>query len=114
MNKNPINLRAKFLLQQVKQTPDPSMLYLLQLAMWALATGEVKVDWVQNKNAAGELRDLLDQMLGMNPEKIMDLLTKQGPDEWTPWITLPEMTQLRTAAETAQYLMERMASALEM
>lgn len=40
-NKSPVNQAAKKALRQVKQTPDPEDLYLLQLMRWGLEKGKV-------------------------------------------------------------------------
>lgn len=42
-NEDPLNQSAKKALKEVKESPEPSLLYCLQLAEWGLKSGQVKV-----------------------------------------------------------------------
>ena len=51
-------------------------------------------------------------MMSKNPEKTMTILTKEGPDKWTPWINAKELNSYDDPVGAAVYLIEALQAAL--
>ena len=66
-NKSRLNQLAKKALQKVKESPDPSLMYALQLAQWSLESGKLEADL--------QLRDNLESFLYLwEPKQVQELL----------------------------------------
>lgn len=65
-NEKYLNQRAKSAMEEVGERPDPSHLYCLQLALWAIESGEATTD--------KKIENLLYQMLGDKPSHVMNML----------------------------------------
>jgi hypothetical protein len=73
-NQHELNQLAKKLLKDVKQRPEPNMLYCLQLAKWGLESGKVE-------SLRDGLRENLESLLfEWSPEKAQKFIL-QGDEE---------------------------------
>ena len=118
VNKMPVNQIAKHLLKRAEQKPDPDLIYLYQLIEWGLDSGKVEVNDPENKDHGTS--DLLEMAKNLaypkNPQKAMDFLMKEGPDEGDPaatWVDVRELAKQKTPLEAAEYLAERLLSAVQ-
>lgn len=112
LNKQPVNQLAKRLLRQAKQKPDPDLLYLYQLPKWALENGEVKNQEAGSPHANEDLLGAVERLLLLNPQKAMDFLLREGPEEGSPWVKPVLLAKLKKPADAAAYLLDRMKAAL--
>ena len=116
LNKRPISKVAKRFLQQAKQKPDPSVLYVYQLMEWALSTKKIEIEEVANQYATTDLLEVVRKLMYLaNPERALDFLTKEGPDPGNPqatWVDPKELMRQKTPEEAAAYLAEALWEAL--
>ena len=112
LNKQPVNQLAKRFLRQARQKPDPDLLYLYQLPKWALENGEVKNQEAGSPHANGDLLGAVERLLLLNPQKAMDFLLKEGPEEGSPWVKPVLLSRLKKPADAAAYLLDRLKAAL--
>ena len=71
-NALPINQEAKRALEQAGERLDPTILHLLQVASWGLENLPVPDQY------RGRMREVVDQLTGLEPEKAMALLLELG------------------------------------
>ncbi len=98
-NDDPINQACAVHLRSVQRAPDPTYLYWVQLCAWAIDTRAVR----PSQAASADLRPLLEQLPGWNPEYAMRILAPERDDE-----IYPELKNLtgRTPVEVAHSLLE--------
>lgn len=115
LNKLSISQKAKALLKKAKVTPDPSMLHLIQLLVWGLQSGQI-ISMEKGRESPAKTDFLLgvaEKLLyEVEPQRAMDLLLKEGPDEGEPeetWVDLKELDKVEDPAKAALML----ADALE-
>lgn len=132
LNKLPVNQYAKVLLKKAGVDPQPDALYLLQLVEWGLKKGAVSVapvypqwfppvgakpNWEDQEDQ--KRRDFLEIVVRLydlkHPQKLMDLLLKNGPSDFPeeePWVDPKVLARKRSPEEAAQYLAENLQAAL--
>jgi len=78
-NRRPLGQKAKELLQQAKVSPDPQVLYVLQLAQWLLE-GDNKgfLPGLQERRHAHLLEEYVNQLSDLDPKKVLKRFL--GPD----------------------------------
>lgn len=77
-NREPLNKKAKEFLREVKEVPDSSTLYCLQLALWGVEKGGLDIDY--------RVKDSLPVLMSEPPELMMQklrgyLMYSDDPDE---------------------------------
>ncbi len=92
LNSQPLNQEALKKLQELQLKPDPSSLYLLQLAEWGLEKLKLSGPWAQNQN------DLLEQVRVMygwkNPEQyLLNPEDGQQPQNTSPQSLASELVE---------------------
>ena len=108
VNNHPLNQRAKKLLKEAGQYPDPYLLYAAQLIRWGLDSGQV---------LAAEDPELLDQgadqLLAANPRRGLAFLM-DNPEGGSPDETMVHWTELNglSPMEGAVLLAEALNQAL--
>lgn len=117
LNSQPINQLAKKLLKKAGVNPDPDIIYILQLMEWGLTDGGLEVEDVTNKYAHSDTLAIIEKlMFSDNPEKFMDWLTKEGPDEGSPeytWIDPVYFAKQKEPEDAAAYLIDCLRSAIQ-
>ena len=111
-NKHLVNQVSKMLLRKAGAKPDPDLLYLYQLAKWALESGEVKAQEAGSPHANEDLLKAVEGLLLLNPQKAMNFLLKDGPEGGSPWVQPTILARLKKPAEAAAYLLDRLKAAL--
>lgn len=106
LNNLPINQESKRLLEQAGETPDPSLLYALQLIQWAILEGKHGLP----RAVKISLRGHVESLLVMDSKRVMDFLT-QGDDPDEVRLTAEELLGA-TPEEAAETLIEALHSAL--
>lgn len=128
LNKLPVNQYAQMFLKKAGVVPHPYGLYLLQLVEWGLRNGVVSVIPVYpiymppvgarpkpEDHDAQNRRDFLEIVERLywlkRPEKLMDLLLKNGPTNFPedePWVDPEELARKKSPEAAAQYLVENL------
>ena len=92
LNRRPLGQKAKELLQQAEEYPDPDGLYILQLAQWLLK-GDNKgfLPGLQERRNAHLMEDLVNQLwdrppmrahkLFLNPDYQLQRLQREGEEQ---------------------------------
>ena len=111
-NKHLVNQVSKMLLKKAGAKPDPDLLYLYQLAKWALESGEVKAQEAGSPHTNEDLLNAVERLLLVNPQKAMDFLLKEGPEEGSPWVRPVLLAKPKKPADAAAYLLDRLKAAL--
>jgi hypothetical protein len=78
-NSLPLNQLAKRALQSVKESPDSSDLYLLQLVWWALDKGKLSLDGPLSQQST--MREFLEAFPGWKPEIVMQVFLENSLQE---------------------------------
>jgi ATP-dependent Lon protease len=98
--------------QKAKVTPDPSMLHLIQLLVWGLQSGQI-ISMEKGRESPAKTHFLLgvaEKLLyEVEPQRAMDLLLKEGPDEGEPeetWVDLKELDKVEDPTKAALMLAE--------
>ncbi len=74
-NRHPVNQASLVCLKKVGQDPDPNSLYALQLAQWALESGELEA-------GNPDLKENVDQLLTeWEPKEALKMLTLNADQE---------------------------------
>jgi hypothetical protein len=103
VNQQPVNQHAKALLQQVGQKVEPSLVHLLQLLQWALASGEVVVC----PNFYPSITENVEAMAGWAPQNALAFLLGQTTDEEA--VSEAEVLQEGDPVSLAAFLLETLA-----
>lgn len=113
LNKHPINQIIQARMKQAKVKPDPDFLYLLQLPAWALRTGKVEVQDATNPHAQVDLLEVVEKLLLVDPQKVMELLLKQGAEpEGDRWVEPKIVARIKDPVKVAMYLLDRIQALL--
>ncbi len=118
LNKMPINQVAKRYLLMTDQKPDPDGgLYIYQLMEWALANGILEFHDPTGRRTSSGMLEFIQSIMGIggNPQRAMDFLTKEGPDEGDPtatWVDPREFLKMGTPEDAASYLIDCLFQAL--
>jgi hypothetical protein len=117
LNRQPVNQICRRLLEKARVNPDPGVLYLFQLVKWGLNTGKVELDDQGNKYTNLDTSRAAEMLMyETNPQRAMDFLLKEGPDEGAPaetWVKTRLLAKQKTPAEAAYYLADSLRNAVE-
>ena len=109
-NNHELNQMCKAGLRKVKQVPEETDLYWLQLVDWARESGELKINHP-------DMVVFLDLLLRQKPKVVMDFLTKENPeDEEDDEVLVAEQKDwnpVDLAAKILDHLDSRMSAELE-
>lgn len=102
-NKEPLNQKAKEFLKQVKEIPDDTGLYCLQLAIWGVEKGGLEIDYrvkeslpiLWDKEPPDQMMRKLEQVNPKNdPTELLDLLNGHKTPEDLAWSVLDRVREL--------------------
>lgn len=102
-NREPLNKKAKEFLREVKEVPDSSTLYCLQLAQWGLDKGGLEIDYRVKESLPilmSEPADLVMKKLegylmdSTDPNDFLDLLNGHKTPEDLAWSVLDRARDL--------------------
>ncbi|MGQ9824191.1 MAG: hypothetical protein ACUVSK_04225 [Desulfotomaculales bacterium] len=119
----------KVILKKAGVDPQPDALYLLQLVEWGLRNGVVSVvpfnpvrtGWEgprpdPEEQDRRDFLELVERLYGLKrPERLMDLLLKNGPTNFPedePWVNPKVLAKLKSPEDAAQYLAESLQATL--
>jgi len=101
-NYDPLNQLAKKYLRLEQQVPDPSSLYLIQLAQWGLDHGKLKLpsdEWRATVQAS------LENLLTWDPEKALTYLRDNPDDKQSPLLTKRQLRKAMSAKQAARVVL---------
>lgn len=102
LNKLPINKAAKIHLAAIEE-PDPTQLYLLQLARGAVQI--LGIEGVRKEHKREDLLEFLDVLVQVEPENVLDMFLrglKASPDyPQPPFLTAQELEETKEPREAA-------------
>ena len=103
-NREPLNKKAKEFLKQVKEIPDDTGLYCLQLAIWGVEKGGLDIDYRVKESLPilwdKEPPDLMMRklegylMYSNDPTELLDLLNGHKTPEDLAWSVLDRVREL--------------------
>lgn len=102
-NREPLNKKAKEFLKQVKEIPDSSSLYCLQLALWGVEKGGLDIDYRVKESLPILMSEPPDQMLkklegylmySADPDELLDLLNGHKTPEDLAWSILDRVREI--------------------
>lgn len=103
LNKLPINKAARIHLAAIEE-PDPTQMYLMQLARGAVQV--LGMEGVRAEHKRADLLEFLDLLDQMEPEVLLDLFLrgpKASPDyPQTPFVTAQELEEASGPKEAAR------------
>lgn len=116
LNSLSVSQLARLQLKKAEAKADPSLPYLLQLVEWGLASQKAVLHRPGYQNPEVGFRNLLDHLMLQKPEWTLNLLLNEGPDESDPkekWLDPLELRRQKLPQEAAQYVLDRLVSALD-
>jgi hypothetical protein len=100
-NMEPLNSKAKEFLKQVKEIPDETGLYCLQLAIWGVEKGGLEVDSRVSENLPtlmqeppGVMMKRLEMFDPKTPDEYLDLLNGHKTPEDLAWSVLDRVRDI--------------------
>ncbi len=99
-NYDPLNQLAKRYLRLEKQSPDPSALYLIQLAHWGLDALHLK-----NKMWQSDLRQSVESLLTWDPEDALTYLRDNPDDPHSPLLAKRLLRKAMSGKQAARVIL---------
>jgi hypothetical protein len=72
LNSHPVNQKARRMLEEIGELPDPTSLHCVQLALWGIEKGGLE--------AQPMLAETVSAMAGWSPERLVNFLLPGRPD----------------------------------
>ena len=71
LNSHPVNQKARHMLEEIGEQPDPTCLHSVQLALWGIEKGSIEAEPM--------LVETVSAMVGWSPERLVNFLLPGRP-----------------------------------